>query len=195
MPREPQEAPSRSSSSSRAADVRRSAATPSFRLRRPAKRRNASSRKRRSGKYSSPRFQLQERSPPFLTTPQNDTSRERRAIINASCSGMVTLTKVELDEVTTRDIAHITDSIRNAPSEAAHALVAIKIFFNWCVRRGYVTANPCSRLTWQKSKPRDRVLTAAEIRIVYCHAESFPYPFGAIVRLLILTGQRRARSG
>jgi integrase len=108
---------------------------------------------------------------------------------------LATLTKVGLDDVTTRDIAHITDSIRNAPSEAAHALVAIKIFFNWCVRRGYVTANPCSRLTWQKSKPRDRVLTAAEIKIVYRHAESFRYPLGAIVRLLILTGQRRGEIG
>jgi integrase len=108
---------------------------------------------------------------------------------------LATLTKVALDDVTTRDIAHITDSIRNAPSEAAHALVAIKIFFNWCVRRGYVAANPCSRLTWQKSKPRERVLTAAEIRIVYRRAESFPHPFGAIVRLLILTGQRRGEIG
>ena len=39
-----------------------------------------------------------------------------------------------------------------------------------------------------KSSPRERVLTEAEIKAVYSQAKAFPYPFGAIVRLLILTG-------
>jgi integrase len=108
---------------------------------------------------------------------------------------LAALMGTELEGVTTRDIAHITDRMRDTPSEAAHALVAIKIFFNWCVRRGYTAANPCERLTAPKSSPRERVLTDAELKAVYRQAEAFSYPFGAIVRLLILTGQRRGEIG
>jgi len=105
------------------------------------------------------------------------------------------LSKAELGKISTRDVAHITDKLRNVPSEAAHALVAIKVFFNWCVRRGYVAVNPCARLTTPKSSPRERVLTDAEVKAVYSQAVAFPYPFGSIVRLLILTGQRRGEIG
>ena len=105
------------------------------------------------------------------------------------------LFRSSLADVSTRDVAHIQDRLRDTPSEAAHALVAIKLFFNWCVRRGYVAINPCARLTAAKSAPRDRVLNDAELRLVYEQALTFPFPFGVIVRLLILTGQRRSEIG
>ena len=38
-------------------------------------------------------------------------------------------------------------------------------------------------------------MTDAELKAVYRRAEAFHYPFGAIVRLLILTGQRRGEIG
>ncbi len=120
------------------------------------------------------------------------TARDYRRLLRRHLANLM---GTELEVVTTRDIAHITDRLRDTPSEAAHALVAIKIFFNWCVRRGYMMANPCERLTAVKSSPRDRVLTNAELKAVYRHAEAFSYPFGAIVRLLILTGQRRGEIG
>ncbi len=43
-----------------------------------------------------------------------------------------------------------------------------------------------------KLPPRKRVLTDDELVKVYRAAEKQPYPYGTIVRLLILTGQRRA---
>jgi integrase len=120
------------------------------------------------------------------------TARDYRRLL---LKHLATLRNAELEDVRTRDIAHITDRLRQTPSEAAHALVAIKVFFNWCVRRGYVATNPCARLSTPKTSTRDRVLTDDEIRIVYRSAEAFPYPFGAIVRLLLLTGQRRGEIG
>ncbi len=120
------------------------------------------------------------------------TARDYRRLLRRHLANLM---GTELEVVTTRDIAHITDRMRDTPSEAAHALVAIKIFFNWCVRRGYMAANPCERLTAPKSAPRERVLTDTEQKTVYRQAEAFPYPFGAIVRLLILTGQRRGEIG
>ena len=120
------------------------------------------------------------------------TARDYRRLL---LKHLATLSDADLGDVRTRDIAHITDHLRATPSEAAHALVAIKVFFNWCVRRGYVATNPCARLSTPKTTARERVLTKDEIRAVYRHAETFPYPFGAIVRLLLLTGQRRGEIG
>ena len=108
---------------------------------------------------------------------------------------LATLSRKHLGEVCTRDVAHITDKLQDTPSEAAHALVAIKVFFNWCVRRSYVSSNPCARLTAAKSPARERVLTDAELALIYKTARTYPFPFGPIIQLLILTGQRRSEIG
>lgn len=108
---------------------------------------------------------------------------------------LATFLRKDIGDIGTRDVAHLIDKLQDTPSEAAHALVAIKIFFNWCVRRGYVISNPCMRLTAAKSPTRERVLTDPELARVYKTARTYPFPFGAIVRLLILTGQRRSEIG
>ena len=108
---------------------------------------------------------------------------------------LATFLRRDVGDIGTRDVAHIIDKLQDTPSEAAHALVAIKVFFNWCVRRGYVISNPCVRLTAAKSPTRERVLTDPELARVYKTARAYPFPFGAIVRLLILTGQRRSEIG
>jgi integrase len=120
------------------------------------------------------------------------TARDYRRLLRRH---LATFNDAKLDDVRTRDIAHIADRLRDTPSEAAHALVSIKVFFNWCVRRGYVATNPCVNLSTPKSSPRERVLTDDEIKIVYRHAGTSPYPFGPIVQLLLLTGQRRGEIG
>src|SRR5271163_3200867 len=58
-----------------------------------------------------------------------------------------------------------------------------------------VPALPCRRSTNKAvvEETRDRVLTAAELRLVWQLAGS--NDFGAIVRLLVLTGQRREEVG
>lgn len=64
--------------------------------------------------------------------------------------------------------------------------------FAWAVKRGTVHANPFSNLPFAKSvAKRERVLSDDEIAEIWRAAGDAASPYGAIVRLLILTGQRR----
>lgn len=105
------------------------------------------------------------------------------------------LARRPLGDISTREVAHLLDALRKTPSEAAHALIAIKVFFNWCLRRGYLSVNPCARLIPAKSPSRSRVLNDTELRLVFRKAVQTGYPFGSILQLLILTGQRRSEIG
>jgi integrase len=105
------------------------------------------------------------------------------------------IARKQLGKVDTKDIAGIIDRLADTPAEAAHALVAIRVFFNWCVRRTWRTDNPTGKLVARKLPRRERILSDDQLRIVWQTAERFPYPFGAIVRLCILLGQRRSEIG
>jgi integrase len=64
--------------------------------------------------------------------------------------------------------------------------------FAWAVKRGAVHANPFAALPIAKRiAKRVRVLTDDEIGEIWRAAGKVAAPYGAIVRLLILTGQRR----
>jgi len=93
-----------------------------------------------------------------------------------------------------------------------HHLVALTVFFNWCAKRRYITDNPTRGLSKHARATRSRVLTDAELQSIWraCRQRiafddeacggfqttmpeivKLPRPFAAIVKLLILTGQRR----
>ena len=97
------------------------------------------------------------------------------------------LTKT-LDKVTHADIADVLDGIASK-SERSHAFAYIRGFFNWCVPR-YLANSPCTGLKVPNGISRSRVLTDYELRAVWKAAERCD-TFGTIVKLLILTGQRR----
>ena len=66
----------------------------------------------------------------------------------------------------------------------------------WCVRREYLQSSPCDRLrSPAKFMSRDRILTNDELVKVFLQARAARFPFGTIVQLLILTGQRRSEIG
>ncbi|MHA1165317.1 MAG: tyrosine-type recombinase/integrase [Alphaproteobacteria bacterium] len=95
-----------------------------------------------------------------------------------------------LEDIQPHDIMHVIDSILSTPATANATFCAIRGFFNWAVRRRYLDRSPCERMTLPtKPKTRDRVLTDDELKAVWNSADY--YPFGTLVRLLILTGQRR----
>ncbi len=95
-----------------------------------------------------------------------------------------------LSEVGRLDIMKVVASLSDTPSEQQHAYVAIRTMLNWCVRQGYIEASPAPRMS-VRAASRDRILTDAELAAVLRAARDEAYPFGAIVQLLILTGQRR----
>jgi integrase len=64
--------------------------------------------------------------------------------------------------------------------------------FAWAVKRGALSVNPFADLPIAKSiAKRERVLSDAEIAEIWRAAGDAPTPYGTIIRLLILTGQRR----
>lgn len=96
----------------------------------------------------------------------------------------------KLADITTKSITDITD--KAAPSEAEHLHRACTAFFRWCVRRRLLQHSPLEGLELpHKSKPRERVLSDDELRAVWHAADKYDGYFGVILKLLILTGQRR----
>jgi integrase len=64
--------------------------------------------------------------------------------------------------------------------------------FAWALKRGVVNTNPFVDLPVPKGiAKRERVLGDDEIREIWQAAEDIAAPYGIIIRLLILTGQRR----
>ncbi|MDU8910992.1 integrase family protein [Aestuariicoccus sp. MJ-SS9] len=64
---------------------------------------------------------------------------------------------------------------------------ALKAMFNWAIDHGYYDRNPFLRRK-VRFEERDRLLTDEEIGAVWHYEQQ---PFSSIVKLLILTGQRR----
>jgi integrase len=78
----------------------------------------------------------------------------------------------------------------NGPVSADRCRAALGAFFTWAMREGLVDANPTiATNTHSDARARDRVLTDAELAEIWHSAPANDY--GRIVRLLILTGQRR----
>lgn len=97
-----------------------------------------------------------------------------------------------LSEIRPQDINHRIDRLRKTVSEQNHAIATCKIFFRWAARRHYVDRSPCEGLQVIKRPARRRTLADWELAAVYRAAGELGYPFGSIVQLCILTGQRRS---
>lgn len=82
-----------------------------------------------------------------------------------------------LDQITAADL----------PDHRSHAVMACRVFFNWCIAHGLTDSNPF-KLQKVKYGQRSRVLTTDELRSLWAY--DFP-PFSNITKLLLLTGQRR----
>ncbi len=93
-----------------------------------------------------------------------------------------------------KDVLSILDAAiaRGSPGTANHAYAAIRKLFAWCKERDIIENNPCADLKRPaKLQTRERVLTDEELREIWLNVQLQAYPFADIVKLLILTGQRR----
>lgn len=98
--------------------------------------------------------------------------------------------KKDLEEIERADVTRMLSKLSATPGEQQHAYVALRTMLNWCVAVGFLENSPMPRVR-QKTTSRDRVLTDEELAAVYRRAKETPFPYGPIVELLILTGQRR----
>jgi integrase len=109
------------------------------------------------------------------------------------------LTKVARDlnnrplvAITQPEIAGLLDGIKsNSASNRLRA--SLEALFNWAAARGKVTANPVSLTEKRSEQSRERVLANDELVAIW---NALPEgDFGSIVKLLMLTGQRRSEIG
>jgi integrase len=99
-----------------------------------------------------------------------------------------------IHEITKRDVIDVVSAIeqRGAPVAANKALKAIKTFFRWCVGRAVLDRSSADGVPLPaKEVARDRVLNDDELARVISAARQIGDPYGRIVELLALTGQRR----
>jgi integrase len=97
-------------------------------------------------------------------------------------------------DITRRDILDVLDRVVDAgtPITANRTLAAVRKMFNWAVARDILLSSPCVGVKPPTAeRARDRVLTDLELRNVWMAAGKIGGPFGALVHLLVLTGQRR----
>src|SRR5215469_16752483 len=99
-----------------------------------------------------------------------------------------------IHEISKRDVVEVVTAIeqRGAPVAANKALKAIKTFLRWCVGRAVLDQSPAEGVPLpSKEVSRDRVLDDNELAQVILAARKMGGPYGGIVELLALTGQRR----
>jgi integrase len=99
-----------------------------------------------------------------------------------------------IHEITKRDVVEVISAIeqRGAPVAANKALKSIKTFLRWCMGRAVLEQSPAEGIPLPtKEVARDRVLNDQELAQVILAARTMDSPYGGIVELLALTGQRR----
>ena len=99
-----------------------------------------------------------------------------------------------IHEICKRDVIEVIAAVeqRGASVAANKTLKAIKTFLRWCVGRAVLDRSPAEGIPLPtKEVPRDRVLTDDELARVVIAARNIGGPYGGIVELLALTGQRR----
>lgn len=105
------------------------------------------------------------------------------------------LGKRRIDDVRPRDVSRLVGRLIETPSEANHALTAIKAVFSYALRHHFIEQNPALGIPLPgKRNSRDRILTEHEIAEIWKAATTLGFPFGHIVKLCLLTGQRRGEA-
>lgn len=95
-----------------------------------------------------------------------------------------------------RDVALVVDrAAQSGETTARRVRDYARTMWGWAQRRG--TLSEAVRNPWEmapvpgRDTPRDRVLTAVEIGLVWCAAGTLARPYGPMVRFLLLTLARR----
>jgi integrase len=96
------------------------------------------------------------------------------------------------DSITLRDIADLLAKIDKASgaTTANRVRATLSRCFSWAMREGLALSNPVANTNKREEYPRDRVLSNDELRRIWDAVGGSTY--GTIVKLLILTGQRRS---
>jgi integrase len=92
------------------------------------------------------------------------------------------------------DVIDLIDRIiaRGATVQANRSLARLRALFNWAIEKDRLTASPLARMKLPtQERSRDRVLGDDEMRWLWQACDNVGWPFGPLVKLLMLTAQRR----
>lgn len=98
-----------------------------------------------------------------------------------------------LPSITRSDIVAVFDGLpKDKPALPRNIFAHLRKLFAWAIERGDIERSPFDGLKGPPSvASRERVLGDDELALVWHGAEVLGYPFGPMIRLLIVTGQRR----
>ncbi len=99
-----------------------------------------------------------------------------------------------IHEISKRDVVEVVSAIeqRGAPVAANKMLKSLKTFLRWCVGRAILDQSPAEGVPLPAREfARDRVLDDKELAQIILATRKMGGPYGGIVELLALTGQRR----
>lgn len=101
-----------------------------------------------------------------------------------------------ITDITRGDVAALVQAIRDRPAPYyAHNIFGhCRSLFSWAINSDVygLETSPCDRIKPTKliaeKKPRQRILSDAELRAFWCATERLGYPLGPLFRMLLLTG-------
>jgi hypothetical protein len=98
-----------------------------------------------------------------------------------------------LPSITKRDLIEVLDRLpATSPALPRNLFAMLRKLFNWAIERGDLERSPMEKMKPPASvASRDRTLTDEELFFVTICADYVGRPFGALLRLLVVTGQRR----
>ena len=102
------------------------------------------------------------------------------------------------DALTRADALATLDAMAKAgkATMAGRTLAYARACYTWAIKRGRLPSNPFLALPiGSGTVSRDRVLTDGEVALIWQAAGEIGHPFGPLVRLLLLTAQRRDEVG
>jgi len=101
-----------------------------------------------------------------------------------------------LDDITTKEVSQFLHRLhdQSGPIQANRMSAYLSAALKWLVRNGYAANNVVSgigRVSVERERPRDRILTDDEVRSIWEAVERTPSAFGRITQIALLTAQRR----
>jgi integrase len=135
-----------------------------------------------------PRFLHQQRD--RRRNPHSYKDQQHHMLVHAKM-----LHGLSLEKVARRDIATCIAAVaENSGGRTGNQVRAsLNTFFVWAMTQGLVDHNPVIGTLRNPERARDRVLTPAELRLIWENLSDDQY--AAVVKLLMLTGQRAAEIG
>ena len=129
--------------------------------------------------------------------PPDAPARRHKRGIKTVPTFLSELGHLKAPDLTKRRIIEFLDSIvdRGAPVAANRTYALLKQFFEWAAAKDLIPASPMAGVKPPGGieRPRDRILTADEIRTVWQKLDTaeMAEPTRLALRLLLVTGQRR----